>query len=290
MFSSSSHRYSDRWFKPVSKLVILCIASVALMFADDRYSFTNSIKSATLTVLYPLQWAANLPLQTYNEASVFLSDQSKLHQKNTELEAENVRLKAELGRQRSIEREFLELKSLQVTQAQSQPQQGMVSAEVISNGRDPLSDKLIINQGSNAGITQGQGVVDGKGLIGQITAVHPFNSEVTLLLDNKQVIPVMIERTGERTLLYGTGNGIELRYLPIESDLKAGDVLVTSGLDDVYPSGVQVASVINAKKNVTATFYQPYVVALAGVKSSRHVLVLPKTVPEVAVMPPESSN
>lgn len=286
MFSSSSHRYSDRWFKPVSKLVVLCVASIALMFADDRFAFTNSIKSATLTVLYPLQWAANLPLQTYNEASVFLSDQTKLHQKNTELEAENVRLKAELGRQRSIEREFAELKSLQ-QKAQTEPQQGMVSAEVISNGRDPLSDKLIINQGSSAGITLGQGVIDGKGLIGQITSVHPFNSEVTLLLDNKQVIPVMIERTGERTLLYGTGNGIELRYLPIEADLKEGDVLVTSGLDDVYPSGIPVASVINAKKNVTATFYQPYVVAVAGVKSSRHVLVVPKSVPAITEIPPK---
>lgn len=286
MFSSSSPGYSDRWFKPVSKLVTLCLASVVLMFADDHYAFTNSIKSAMRTVLYPLQWAANLPLQSYNDARIFLSNQSKLHQENLALETENVRLKAELGRQHTIERQLLELKGLKAT-TQMNLASGIITAEVISNGRDPLSDKLIINQGSKAGIHLGQGVVDGKGLIGQVTAVHPFNAEITLLLDNKQVTPIMIERTGERSLLYGTGNSVEMRYLPIEADLKVGDILVTSGLDDVYPSGVPVATVISAKRNITATFYQPEVTTLAGMKSSRHVLILPKSA-SASKLPAES--
>ena len=93
--------------------------------------------------------------------------------------------------------------------------------------------------------------MDDRGLIGQITRVQPLTAEVTLITDKTLMVPVMIQRTGLRAILYGFGGGVELRYLPIHADVKPGDMVITSGIDGLYPEGVPVAMITRVERNAT---------------------------------------
>jgi len=107
--------------------------------------------------------------------------------------------------------------------------------------------------------------------------VHPLTAEVHLLTDTTNTIPVMVARTGVRTLLYGGGGNIELRYFPTDADLQPNDVLVTSGLDSVYPAGIPVAKVLLTSRNAGTPFYRTELKPMAALRVSKYVLVLPQT-------------
>ncbi|WP_434779356.1 rod shape-determining protein MreC [Neisseria sp. Ec49-e6-T10] len=274
MSQGFSFNYSNRGTKPVTKLVVFSLLSIGLMIADEHLSLMKGIKSAVLTVLYPIQWAADLPVQAYDHAKIFLTNQSELHEENRKLLIENTELKAKLGTQNTLYRSLAELQALQ--NIQSRFPAVVTSAQIISTQQDPFSNKLLISKGSSSGVELGQPVIDNHGLLGQVTTVQPYSAEITLLTNSKQVIPVMIERTGERALLYGSGNGVDLRYLSTNTQLQTNDILVTSGLDDVYSPGIPVARIIEATKNIASPFYRTQVVPLAGVNQSRYILVLAK--------------
>ncbi|UOP01787.1 rod shape-determining protein MreC [Kingella potus] len=174
---------------------------------------------------------------------------------------------------------------------------GGTAAQIVSNGKNPLSDKLLLDKGSKDGLRAGDPAVDGNGLIGQLTAVHPFVSELTVLTNAQSVVPVMVERTGVRSLLYGDGNRVILRYFPVDADLQPGDLLVTSGMDSVYPAGIPVARVEQAERSSGTPYYRTALSLPAAVHSSKHVLVLPQTDPppvqtasEAAPAPPSEKR
>ena len=150
----------------------------------------------------------------------------------------------------------------------------VTGAEVISSGKDPLSDKLIINKGSLDGLKAGDAVIDQNGLVGQLTQALPYSSEVTLLYSSQSIVPVMVARTGERNLLYGGGNKLDLRYFPSASDLKAKDILLTSGLDSVYPAGIPVATVDTIERSSGSPYYTASLSPFAALRGSRFVLVV----------------
>jgi rod shape-determining protein MreC len=113
-------------------------------------------------------------------------------------------------------------------------------------------------------------------MIGQVTRVFPMQSEVTLLTDKDQAVPVEVVRTGLRSVVYGTaaGDTLELRFVPIGADVVAGDELVTSGLDGVYPEGLPVAKVVRVDKQADTAFSRVVCVPVAAVRGARDVLVL----------------
>ena len=117
--------------------------------------------------------------------------------------------------------------------------------------------------------------MDESGVIGQITRVFPMQSELTLLTDKDQAIPVMIVRSGMRAVLFGSGNGLmELRYLAANADVQAGDRVVTSGLDGVFLAGLPVATVARVERDQAQAFARIPCLPAAGVERFSHVLVL----------------
>src|SRR6185295_18212455 len=103
--------------------------------------------------------------------------------------------------------------------------------------------KVIIDKGAAQGVDAGSPVIDESGVLGQVTRVHALISEVTLVTDRDQAIPVLNTRTGARGIAYGDPHegGLELRYMAANADVQAGDLLTTSGVDGVYPTGIPVA-------------------------------------------------
>jgi len=116
-------------------------------------------------------------------------------------------------------------------------------------------------------------VLANAGLFGQVLRVGPWTSEVILVTDPEHAVPVQDERSGLRTLAVGAGvtNVLQLPYLPINSDLKKGDLLLTSGLGGVFPAGYPVARVTEVSRDPGEALAQVTAEPVAGVDRDREV-------------------
>jgi rod shape-determining protein MreC len=164
------------------------------------------------------------------------------------------------------------------------------AAQVIYDTADPYTRRVMIDQGQTAGVELGSPVLDEAGIVGQVTRVHPFLSEVTLLIDRDQAIPVLNVRTGARSVAYGDpiaghGGGMELRFMPGNADVQEGDLLTTSGVDGLYPAGLPVARVVRVERRADSAFARIYCAPLAQVYGARHVMVLKPLVADLPERP-----
>jgi len=119
-------------------------------------------------------------------------------------------------------------------------------------------------------------VIDHGGVVGQVTRVYPWVSEVTLITDKDHLVPVLNVRNGLRAVLAGTGNdaALEVRFVPLNADFQNGDRLVTSGIDGVYPPGLPVADVTHVERNTAFLFARITCKPLGGVRNNAHVLIV----------------
>ncbi len=147
-----------------------------------------------------------------------------------------------------------------------------VAVEVLYTSRDPFAQKLFVDKGSDADIRPGEAVIDAEGVVGQVTRVFPYMAEVTLVTDKDHAVPVKVQRSGVRSVLYGAGAGRapELRFTAPSADIQVGDVLVTSGLDGTYPPGLAVARVATLERETGQIFARITCTPLAGVDRSEH--------------------
>jgi rod shape-determining protein MreC len=155
------------------------------------------------------------------------------------------------------------------------PVQSIV-AEVIYSGRDPYAHKIFIDRGGVHGVQPGSPVADDTGVVGQVTRVHPLLSEVTLLTNPDQAIPVQVMRNGLRAIAFGGGASgmLELRYIGANAEIQNGDQLVTSGIDGTYPAGLAVATVVAIERDIEHSVARVLCRPAAGVDRGRYVLVL----------------
>jgi len=160
---------------------------------------------------------------------------------------------------------------------------------VLYDAADPFSRKVIIDRGFVDGIAAGSPVVDETGVLGQVTRVYASVSEVTLVVDRDLAIPVLNTRTGARGVAFGdagaTGGGLELRYMAANADVLPGDLLATSGVDGVYPAGLQVASVDKVERRGDTAFARILLRPVALVAGVIHVMVLKPVDSEIAPRP-----
>ena len=269
----SSLRFDEaKGSKLLPRFVVYIALAAGLMVADYRFSLMQPVRAAVMPMLYPVQWLANQPVQLYQYFADLSQSKSELLEQNRQLLEENGRLKIDLQRDKVNTDELRELKKLYGLQQKGI--HNVIGAEVISNGKDPLSERLIIGKGSQDGLKVGDAVIDQSGLIGLLTQVHTQSAEIGLISGGQSIVPIAVSRTGERNLAYGNGNGLDLRYFPTGSDLKPGDILLTSGLDDTYPAGIPVATVSKVVRASGTPYYDTKLTPLAALRSSRFVLVL----------------
>jgi rod shape-determining protein MreC len=206
-----------------------------------------------------------------------------------ELVAENRRL----GRER--QRLAQAMQTWQALQAENTHLRGLLTlsarqdsspmaVEIIRALPDPFERRVVVDKGAAHGVVDGRPVVDDVGLIGQVTRVFPTSSEITLLVSREQSAPVMNLRNGLRLMVSGVGSDdlLEIRYLDAQADLKAGDVLATSGLDGLYPAGIPVARVLRLEPPRHTPFARAVCAPLAGVGRHRHIYILRPPSPAMA--------
>ena len=259
---------------PLVRLFFFASLSLALLVIDARFRYVDGLRSWLALAAYPLQRAATWPIDLAMRVSGYFSTQATLIQENAQLREQALANAQDAQRYHALQAEASELRRM-IGAAEKLPVQAM-PAEVLYLGRDPYSHKLFIDRGTVQGVRAGSPVADDTGVIGQITRVHPLLSEVTLLTNPDQAIPVQVVRNGLRAVAFGGGASgmIELRYMPANTEVQDGDRLVTSGIDGTYPPGLAVATVVRIERDVERSFARVYCKPSAGVERGRYVLVL----------------
>lgn len=260
----------------LSKLMVCSALALFLMVADTRFKITQPVRASVATVLYPIQWVALRPVLAVRMATDYFTSlgTAQRAEEQARIKLAQQSLRATQVEQLSLENEQLR-KLLGLRGRISNPAQ---AAEVLYDAADPYTRKVVIDKGLTQGIKAGSPVIDESGVIGQVTRVHPLVSEVTLLTDREQAIPVLNTRTGARGVAYGDATahsgGLELRYMAANADVQPGDLLTTSGVDGVYPSGLAVARVEKVDRRADSAFARIICKPQALVEGARYVMVI----------------
>lgn len=266
--------FFNRGPAPLVRLAFFASLSLALLVLDARFRYTEGLRSVLALAVYPLQTLATLPAALGERVAGYFASQSQLREENTELRAKLLGASQAAQRFEAAQAESAQLRRL-IGAAQRAPLKA-TPAEILYNGRDPYSRKVVIDKGSQHGVIAGAPVVDENGVVGQVTRAHALLAEVTLLTDKEQAIPVQVVRNGLRAVAFGAGSSgmLELRFMAANAEIENGDKLVTSGIDGTYPPGVPVATVARIERDAAYAFARIVCQPAAGVESGSYVLVL----------------
>lgn len=266
------------------RLFVLVSLCLMMLVADLHFRYLEMVRQAVSVLIYPLERAAVTPAELVRNAAQYLSTLVEVQRDNQALRRKALGDAERLLRQADLERENTRLRGLM--RMSSRVQATSIAADVLYEARDAFSRKVILDRGAQHEVTAGQVVVDEVGVVGQVTRVYPIQSEVTLITDKGQAIPVRVERTGQPGVLYGGGRGaLSLRYLLANADVQTGDRIVTSGLDGVFLAGIPVATVTSVERDRLA-FAQIECEPLAGVRHTAQVMILGRATP--SVLPPSA--
>lgn len=283
------HQHPPAFFvrgpSPLARLTFFAAVSIALMAVDARLHYLTEIRHGISVVLYPLEVAVRAPLNAFRFVNEYIDTQTHLVAENRKLRLRILQNNADLQRYKTLQLENTHLRQI-LSALPALPQPARLG-EIVHSGRDPFRQKIVVNLGARQGIKPGEAVIDEFGVIGQVTSVFPLSSEITLVTDKDLAVPVQVERSGLRAISFGNSRSgtIDLPYLPVNVDIQAGDKLVTSGIDGVYPAGLAVCRVASIDRKSHAPFAHIICKPSAGIRTHRQVLLIPAA--ENVPPPPE---
>ena len=213
------------------------------MFVDHHRHHLQGLRNFLGTLITPIIYLSDIPAEFFAWGGENLMTRSQLRQQNNQLKNEALVLRAQLQKFVAIQAENARLRNL-LGNENRQVERRLV-AEIIQIDSDPFSLRFLINKGSSHDVYIGQTVIDAYGIVGQVVEVTPYTSRVLMISDVTHAIPVRVNRNGVRATLVGTGeiNTLALQYVPQTTDIKAGDLLLSSGLGERFPDGIPVATV-----------------------------------------------
>jgi rod shape-determining protein MreC len=256
------------------RLLLFVIVSVVLMTLDHRGQQLESTRNLLAILLYPLQYAVNVPVAAANWAGENLASRKVLLEENGQLRQKQLVLESRLGRLNELEAENRRLRGL--LGSSDKVSDRVLIAELLAVDMDPFSRQIMLNQGSRGGVFIGQSLVDADGILGQVTRVGPFSSTAMLITDPSHALPIQVTRSGLRAIAVGTGsvNLLELSHIPNNADLQVGDALVTSGLGRRFPPGYPVGKIRSIERDNGQPFAKVLVEPSAHLERNREVLLV----------------
>ena len=259
---------------PGLRFTVYALLSLVLMYLDQRARWSERLRYGLQSAAYPVQVAVNSPAAAWHWLTGSLATRNSLRSQNLQLHTEAQALQLELLRMRALEQENAQLRELHRTLPPLVRK--WLVAEVIGVDSGTLRQRLIINKGAHDGVHVNQPVVDGSGVLGQVAHVGPWSSEVILITDPEHALPVQITRNELRTIAVGSGSADELLlpYLAVNSDVKSGDVLISSGLGGVFPAGFPVARVIGVRREANQLLAQVRAEPLGRIAAAREVMLI----------------
>ncbi len=269
-----SPAFFHRGPSPLARLAFFGMLSIALLFLDTRYRYLEGIRQIAAIILYPAQRAIEMPGEAVAFVGRYFADKARLAEENVELRQALTAQGPVAQAYPQVRDENERLKTL--LDLQGRYGGAGTAVEVLYTGRDPFTQKLFVNKGVQGGLAPGEAVLDERGVVGQVTRVFPYMAEVTLVTDKDQAVPVKVERSGVRSVLFGNGTGRapDLRFTAPSADVRIGDRLLTSGIDGTYPPNLPVAEVVDIERDTGQMFARIATRPLSGVDRSQYLLVL----------------
>ena len=256
------------------RLIFYLALAMVLMVLDHRNGWLWRLRYATSVVIEPVYRLASLPVDGFHALGVAFADRRVLTEQNQRLREDLLLANAKLNRMAAVAEQNQRLKELLDTQRSLELRVQM--ARVIGVDLGAYRQRMMINLGARDGLRSGQPVIDAHGVVGQVVDVLPNSAMVMLVTDPDHAVPVMVQRTGLRTIAYGSRNGqqLSLPNVPMAADLRAGDKLLTSGLGGRFPQGFPVAEVSSVAPSPSGMFLEAKAQPSADLDRADEVLVL----------------
>jgi rod shape-determining protein MreC len=256
------------------RLLIAVIAAAGMLYADLHFGMLKPLRQGMAIVLYPVEQILMLPRDAFLWVTRYGSVISDVVDRRSVLEQREAENAERLLRLESLQTENQSLRAL--LDLRPSMRSKTVVAQISHETRDAFSNRMVIDRGSQHGVATGHPVINAMGVVGQVVRVSPITSEVSLVTDSSIMIPISLPRSGLRTVASGAGDGqqVDLRYLNINAEVEVGDVIMTSGLDGLYPSGLPVARINRVERAGGGQFPIVSAVPVAPVGTLSHVLVI----------------
>lgn len=256
------------------RLFLAVMVAIATIIADSRLGMFVKIRTYMDTTVSPFYFLANGPRQMLDNVSQTLATRTQLALENRALRQELLLKNSEQLLLGQYKQENARLREL-LGSPLRQDEQKMVT-QVISTSTDPYSDQVVIDKGLDNGVYVGQPVISDKGVVGQVIATSKLTSRVLLICDASHALPIQVLRNDIRVIVAGNGctEDLQLEHLPGNTDIRVGDVLVTSGLGGRFPEGYPVAVVSSVKVDTQRAYTVIQARPTAGLQRLRYLLLL----------------
>ena len=271
------------------RLIVYLTLACVLMVIDHRGHWLTRLRYGTALVVEPFYRLAGLPAQGLRAARVAFADRKHLTEENQHLRESLLLANARLNRMAAVAEQNQKLKDL--LEVQHSLGMNVQLARLIDIDLGAFRNRIVLNVGAREGVTVGQVVIDAHGIMGQVVEVLPTTCKVMLITDPNHAIPVTVERTGLRTVAYGSGRGDQLSLpdIPVSADVRVGDHLVTSGLGGRFPPGFPVGEVRTVNPDASGMFLTAVAMPAASLERSGDVLLLRDLAPPMGPPSPAAS-
>lgn len=259
----------------------LTVVSIVVMVLDHRGGYLDTARVWMSAAANPIYVVVQAPYQAWTWLADSFADRSRLRTENELLSAQLRAAQSRLLRFDSLAEENRRLR--EIREASKGVSERTLIAEIINVSVQPFRHMVVINKGVDDGVFRGQPVLDAFGVVGQVIQVGKTTATLMLITDAEHAVPVQVNRNGIRSIAVGTGEAakLSLPYMTVESDVRRGDLLVSSGLDQIFPAGYPVATVTKVERNAADTFATVEAKPLAQLDRDREVLLLWADKPQV---------
>ncbi|MCC6201716.1 MAG: rod shape-determining protein MreC [Gammaproteobacteria bacterium] len=263
-----------------SRFIVCLVLSFLLIVIDQRQQRLESVRATLAVVLYPIHLVVDFPTTLVRATAEKFSSRRELRAANERLRAENLELRFRMQRYQTLERENERLRALLDTSVMVG--QKVLAGELLAVETTPSAHEIIINQGVRSGVFPGQPILDAEGIMGQTVHVNPFSSTAMLITDPRHALSVAVNRSGVRAIAVGTGSmaQLDLNFIPNNADIAEGDLVVSSGMDGVFPAGYPVGVIEVIEFEPTAPFARIKLRPHADLAHAREVLFVWPQTPE----------
>ncbi|WP_045737068.1 rod shape-determining protein MreC, partial [Xanthomonas sp. MUS 060] len=254
------------------RLLAYLAMALVLIVLGTRVDWLARLRGQATVLVQPIWALAGLPGRLGTQVQENAASHAQLVRENTALRNQLLIAKARLTRLQTAALDNAQLRELLgVAEHRGLDVQ---LAPILDIDLDPTRQRLVLDAGSRDGVRLGQSVIDAGGLMGQVIAVTPLHSTVLLLTDPDHAVPVTVARNGVRLIVYGRGNSLELRDIPLSAGVEVGDEIVTSGLGGRFPAGFPVGTISALRPDDTHAFLVGELKPAAKLDRGRDVLLL----------------
>ncbi len=256
------------------RVLALILVSILVMYLDHRENHLDFIRKTVGAAVYPVRLAVDAPVRLWHWLGETTTSRNELELELGRLKAERLLTNARLQRLTALEAENARLRAL--LDARNRVRDEVRVAEILAVDANPYEHNLVIGVGSRDGVYDGQALVDASGVVGQVIKTGVMTSQAVLISDADHALPVEVNRNGLRTIAVGTGeiDRLDLPFLPNNADIRAGDLLVTSGLGGAFPAGYPVAVVDSVTRIPQEPFADVTATPAAALDQVREVMLI----------------